>query len=157
MVMQAGVNRLQHILVGTDFSEASRAALDAGRNLARAAGARLTLLHVCPPGVDALGAAGLEQGMAMGHRVHEALAVLKDRLTGVPDSRVELVTDPSPAAALVDFAASHEVDLIVVGSHGRGAAGRFLLGSVADRVARHAGCSVLVARTGEAYGGGQGS
>lgn len=140
------MNSLRHVLVATDFSESSRAALDAGLNLAHAAGARLTLLHVCPPGVDALGAAGLEEGMAIGRNVHESLAVLKDRLTGVADSRVELVTDPSPAAVLVDYAATHDVDLIVVGSHGRGAAGRFLLGSVADRVARHAGCSVLVAR-----------
>ena len=147
---RSGVNALRHILVGTDFSESSQAAVDTGRNFARASGAKLTLLHVCSPGVQALGAAGMEEGMAIGRSVHEALAALKDRLTGVAESHVDLVMSPSPAAAIVDYAAANGVDLVIVGSHGLEGAGRFLLGSVAERVMRHAPCSVLVARAGAA-------
>lgn len=140
------MNGLRHILVGTDFSSSSQAALDAGRNLARSAGAKLTVLHVTSPGAQALGAAGMEERMEIGHKVHEAVVELKDKLGGVADSKVEVVSGPSPAAAIVDYAAAHGVDLIVVGSHGREAIGRFLIGSSADRVVHHAPCSVLVAR-----------
>ncbi len=51
-----------------------------------------------------------------------------------------------PAAEIVQAAEEHRTDLIVLGSHGRSAVARFLLGSVAERVARHAPCSVLLVR-----------
>lgn len=144
---ESSVNAFRHILVGTDFSDSSHAAVEKGLDSARASGAKLTLLHVCSPGVQALGAAGMGEGMAIGHGVHEALATLKDKITGVAGSHVDLVMSPSPAAAIVDYAAANGVDLVIVGSHGLEGAGRFLVGSVAERVVRHAPCSVLVART----------
>lgn len=140
------MSTIRHILVGTDFSEASHSAVGEALDLARVLGARLTVLHVHSPGMQALGAAGLEETMAIGRDVHEALARVRDRLTGVSDSKIDVIPDPSPATAILDYAQSHGVDLIVVGSHGYGAARRFLLGSVADRLARHASCSVLIAR-----------
>jgi len=48
---------------------------------------------------------------------------------------------------VIEKAASENVDLIVVGSHGRGFWGRLTLGSVSDAVAHHAQCSVLIVRT----------
>jgi nucleotide-binding universal stress UspA family protein len=51
-----------------------------------------------------------------------------------------------PAKAILEQAESENADLIVVGSHGKGTIQRFLLGSVSERVARYARCSVLVAR-----------
>lgn len=140
------MDAIREVLLATDFSPASEAALDRACEIARALGARLTLLHVYSPGVQALGAAGMEEGMAIGRDVHEALSRLKSKVTEVVDVRAEIVADPSPAAVIVDYAAANAVDLVVLGSHGHGAARRFLLGSVADRVARHAPCSVLVAR-----------
>ncbi len=137
---------MREVLLATDFSPSSEAALERACQVARALGARLTLLHVYSPGVQALGAAGLEEGMAIGRDVHAALGELKDKATGVSEVRIELVSDASPAAVIVDFAGSNPIDLIVLGSHGHGAAKRFLLGSVAERVVRYAPCSVLVAR-----------
>ncbi len=137
----------RHILVGTDFSEASQSALETARDLARAVDAKLTLLHVYPAGLDALGPqVGVGQRMAIGHDVHEALAKLKDRAHGVTKLHAEIVENDSPAGAICDYAGANQVDLIVVGSHGYGAAKRFLLGSVAERVVRHAPCAVLIAR-----------
>lgn len=49
--------------------------------------------------------------------------------------------------AIVDRAVQWKADLIVLGSHGRKGVGRLLLGSVAESVARHARCSVLIVRT----------
>ncbi len=62
-----------------------------------------------------------------------------------------LRTSP-PGEAIVDVATSEAVDLVVVGSHGRGSMGRLLIGIVSDHVVRHAPCPVLVGTVG---GGGQ--
>jgi nucleotide-binding universal stress UspA family protein len=50
----------------------------------------------------------------------------------------------APAAEIVRYAREHAADLIVLGSHGHGAFRRFMLGSVAERVIRQAGCPVMV-------------
>ena len=55
----------------------------------------------------------------------------------------------SPATAITEYAEEAGIDLIVIGTHGRGLMGRFLLGSVAERVVRVAGCPVLVVRNPE--------
>jgi nucleotide-binding universal stress UspA family protein len=60
-------------------------------------------------------------------------------LEGVPWLRITETIERDPA-----------IDLVVMGTHGRSAIARFLLGSVADRVARHAACSVLIVRSGGA-------
>jgi nucleotide-binding universal stress UspA family protein len=53
----------------------------------------------------------------------------------------------NPSSEIVDYAKSHHISLIVISPHGRtGPLGRFLLGSVAERVVRHASCPVLVVR-----------
>lgn len=62
-------------------------------------------------------------------------------LKAVPVSR-----EGDPAETIVEFAKDHEVDLIVVGTHGRTGLRRLLIGSVARNVTLHAPCSVLVAR-----------
>ena len=55
--------------------------------------------------------------------------------------------DGDPRRAIIDSAAQWPADLIVIGSHGRRGLDRFLLGSVAESVVRHAQCSVEVVRT----------
>ncbi len=60
------------------------------------------------------------------------------------------VINDSPKHGILNEAEKFGADLIVVGSHGRGAVGRFLLGSVSQSVALHATCSVLIVRKREA-------
>jgi nucleotide-binding universal stress UspA family protein len=57
-----------------------------------------------------------------------------------------LIWDGPAGEAIVEVARNEQVDLVVVGSHGRGAVGRFLVGSVSEHVVRHAPCPVLVVR-----------
>ena len=59
---------------------------------------------------------------------------------------VDLVTVEHASAplAICDYADKHGVDLIVIGTHGRTGMTRLMIGSVAEKVVRHAGCAVLV-------------
>jgi universal stress protein A len=58
-----------------------------------------------------------------------------------------LIWEGEPGESIVAAAEAEGADLIVVGSHGRGAVGRFLIGSVSDHVVRNAPCPVLVVRS----------
>jgi hypothetical protein len=77
----------------------------------------------------------------------EALARFEATAPAVHVTRVVVhLLHGSPAEAIVWLAAHLEADLVIVGTHGRRALPRFLLGSVAERVLRTAGCPVLVER-----------
>jgi nucleotide-binding universal stress UspA family protein len=58
-----------------------------------------------------------------------------------------LIWEGDPGESIVEAARSEQVDLVVVGSHGRGSVGRFFIGSVSEYVVRHAYCPVLVVRS----------
>jgi len=57
-----------------------------------------------------------------------------------------VITSNSPSAAIVTYARDASIDLIVMGTHGRGAIAQILMGSVAERVVRIAPCPVLTVR-----------
>ena len=59
------------------------------------------------------------------------------------------MTSNSPAIEIVDYARKNGIDLIVMGTHGRGAIAHFFMGSVAERVVRMAPCPVLTVRNSE--------
>jgi len=56
------------------------------------------------------------------------------------------IADGDPRHTILDYAREWQPDVIVMGSHGRGNLDRFLLGSVAETIARHTGCSVEIVR-----------
>ena len=119
---------LKKVLVATDFSEPSDAALAYGRELARTFGASLTVLHIVDNILTrAYGAEGV---------------VLAD-----PELQREIETSAQRQVdALLFYAQDAAVDLIVMGTHGRGAIAQLLMGSVAERVVRTAPCPVLTVR-----------
>jgi nucleotide-binding universal stress UspA family protein len=143
--------RANKILCAVDFSECSKAALHAAADLAKEHGATLTLVHVTVPpdhlyngGIfnmaDAAGAIDAAAGSAL-------IPWRQDAETrGAP--RVDVLTLMGAAwEAIVRLARTSEADLIVVGTHGRAGLNRALIGSVSERVVRHASCSVLVVRS----------
>jgi nucleotide-binding universal stress UspA family protein len=144
---------LKKILVATDFSEPSDAALAYGRELARTFGASLTVLHIVDNiltrayGVEGvvLSDRDLQREIeTSAQRQMDALLFDEDRKTL---GAVGLVmTSNSPSAAIVTYAHDASVDLIVMGTHGRGAIAQLLMGSVAERVVRTAPCPVLTVR-----------
>jgi nucleotide-binding universal stress UspA family protein len=135
---------LKHILVATDFSDASDVAIDYGRALARTFGSSLHLLHVMenlflrPVPVDPY----LLKAAAVKHLTERVTA---DDRAALHASAV-LETSDNPAEAIVKYANAHDIDLIVMGTHGRGAMAQLLVGSVAEKVVRTAPCPVLTVR-----------
>jgi len=144
---------IKQILVATDFSEPSDAALTYGRELAMQFGATLHVLHVAQNiYLTTLGAEnyvavtpGLQQEIedSARQRLHEL--VIDTDGSGPPTIPV-VETATSPAAAIIDYAKTHAIDAIVMGTHGRGAFAHLLMGSVAERVVRFAPCPVLTVR-----------
>jgi nucleotide-binding universal stress UspA family protein len=63
-----------------------------------------------------------------------------------PTSIPVVLTASSPAQAIVEYAKDHEIDMIVIGTHGRGALAHLVMGNVAERVVRLAPCPVLTVR-----------
>jgi nucleotide-binding universal stress UspA family protein len=142
-----------HILVATDFSEPSAAAVEYARTLATSFGSTLHLLHVveAPSVTGPLGTpVFVSEGPALqGQLFEEAKERLEDLVTPADRSHGNVVTEVivgTAARTILDFAADHDMDLIVVGTHGRSGMAHLLMGSVAEKVVRGALCPVLTVR-----------
>ena len=136
--------RLKQILVATDFGEASDVAMDYGRALARTFGSSLHLLHVMENPF-------LRSSPADPHQLKAATATRlglrltdDDRATLHADSVLEI--SDNPAEEIIKYAKAHDINLIVMGTNGRGAMAQLLMGSVAERVVRTAPCPVLTVK-----------
>ena len=147
---QAPVHRpagaVRRILLATDLAPASEGATRQAIDLAHDLGANLLIVSVIDPAVR--GAPGgrterMDQRRAAREQAAQAV-VVRGREAGIAVSF--LVWEGEPGAAIVEAAASEQADLIVVGSHGRGRVGRFVLGSVSDHVIRNATAPVLIVR-----------
>lgn len=138
------------ILVPTDFSEPSDAALEYARTLAERFGASLHLVHVFEDPLTT-GAFGAEMYVpvppdALNTMMADATARLVARVPADDAARffatTEVVTGTG-ARTIVSYAMANDIDLIVMGTHGRSGLEHLLLGSVAERVVRTAPCPVL--------------
>lgn len=145
------------ILVGIDYSTTSEQALEHAIGIAAlAANAELHVVHVASSESPALdedaNAPALSTGQAFEQLktyVAISLGAFETKQAGAAGWPVRVVShllDHSPAHQIAQLASDLQADLVVVGMHGRNAFSRFLLGSVAETVARLAPCPVLVFR-----------
>ena len=144
---------LSSILVATDFSLDSDAAVSEALRLARTMKASLHVLHVVdnPMGLDPLSSqvhtaaiAGLKLNLA-----REAKRQLRRGIRALGGTGITVTSEVRtgrPANEIVACARERKVDLIVIGSHGRTGVSRLILGSVAEHVVRSAPCAVLIIR-----------
>lgn len=143
---------LKKILVPTDFSEHGRHALTYGVELAGKFGAELHMLHV----LQDLVAMVPEPGMAfpmpgdylkdLREGSERALGELADKIVPEGITAVKEVREGPPFLEVIRYAKENEIDLIVMGTHGRSGLAHALLGSVAEKVVRKAPCPVLTVR-----------
>ena len=144
---------IQTILVATDFSDASAPATAYAFSLARALNARLYIMHVVPEddvrvitAIRAYLQSEVTPETHVGTFYTEAakrLATLVEEAHATELVQERLATGEA-AAELMSWAAAKQVQLIIIGTHGRRGVTRLLLGSVAERVLREAPCAVLV-------------
>ena len=141
---------MKKILVAMDGSDHAFKAMRVAADLARSLNAKLTLAYVCyiplayPADFAGTGVDAFEE-----EERRWASKTLKEAERRASEAAVSVdttVLSGSPAEALADHAASQEYDLVVVGSRGRGAVARVLLGSVADRLVHICKRPVLVVR-----------
>ena len=126
--------RIETVLLATDASPASQAAEDHAIELAARLGIRLVVLSVVSggPAGGARGRGGVGRG--------------GPGAGGGGADATGLTWDGDAGVMIVEAAEAESADLIVVGTHERGAVGRLFLGSVSDHVVRHARCPVMVVR-----------
>ena len=143
------------IVCATDLSTMSRCALDTAIELAsRNGGSRLHVLHVREgteriETVEQLVAREEERERELRREVDEEVAHVSAARGSVPS--IEIVAEVRYGKAfreILRYAVEVQAELIVVGTHGRTGLGH-VLGSVAERVARHAPCNVVVAKSAE--------
>jgi len=148
--------QVQSILVPTDFSEGSRAALDYAMFMARQIGARLEILHVWEAPYyllqDAMLSLPGQSPQPLGRYARDLtqreMEKLVTEVRSTSDLRVQGgVESGSPAKTIIELAEAGGHDMIIMGTHGRGGLRHLFTGSVAEKVVRGAPCPVLTIRS----------
>ncbi|MFH2005712.1 MAG: universal stress protein [bacterium] len=144
---------LHDILYATDFSDSARQALATALDLTRRYDATLHHYHAIVLREDDPHHAGYYLGdqAGAGESLEEAARVSTRAALeelGAQGLTIRTVDERAPAAgpAILSYAKEQDVDLIVMGTHGRRGIQRWLMGSVAEEVVRRASCPVLTVR-----------
>ena len=138
--------KFNHILFPTDFSEHSRALNKQVEWLAARFGSRVTLLHVfeIPAAWYGTCEASLVNMDCVNSFRDSAAQSLKEYAINVPKARVErIVLEGNAAGEITNWVNEHDVDLIVMGTHGYGALQGWILGSVTAKVLHTVTCPIL--------------
>lgn len=146
---------LRNVLLPTDFSETAGPAIVYGIELTRRFDSQLYCLHVVDDAYQYWTAVGPES-LPVGPPPEELLELGRTRmvrfrqefLSGLAKPAICDVAYGRPFAEIINYARDKSIDLIIMGTHGRGAVAQMLLGSTAEKVVRKAPCAVLTVRTG---------
>lgn len=145
----------QKILIATDGSNCSRKAVLQGMELAKLIGAKVYALYVLdknayiPPTLETPIRLGSKWNVVEEMLRQEGDDAIQYAKKVAEDKEIDyegVVLEGDPAHTILEFAELNKVDMIVMGSLGKGGLERFLLGSVADKVVRHSKISVLVVK-----------
>lgn len=142
--------RFDTIICAVDFSDCSKAALKAACELARESKGALTLVHIFNPPTYSMGSGVFDMAALFEREQQSARAELESwRATAIAAGVERVETTARMGSAwdeIVRLAETTAANLIVVGTHGRTGLAHALIGSVAEKVVRHAPCNVLVVR-----------
>lgn len=143
---------IKKILLASDLSDNSEKALHYAQYFTSQFKAELHVLHVLediPSSTPLFGG-----GLALTSSVHESATVAERNMRNLFDKAwisgkqiVVATAEGKPGAAILEYASEHQIDLIIVGTHGRSGLSHVLLGSVAEQITKQAQCPVLVVRS----------
>ena len=143
--------KIHSILCPVDFSDASRKAVQYAREFAAGMGSSIYLLNVVEPrpmAVDiTLNYVPLEEDLEKAAQ-EDLDVVLQDLLVAglKAESAVEI---GNPADVILEKSGAPDINLVIMGSHGKKGLSRFIMGSVAETVVRKAQCPVLIVKAEE--------
>jgi len=148
-------NTYQKILIATDGSKCSQNAVLQGMELAKLMGAKVYALYVLDKNAYILPV--LETPIHLGSKWDVVEEMLRQEGNNAiqyankvaEDKEIDyegVIVEGNPADAILEFAEQKKVDMIIMGTLGKGGLERFLLGSVTDKVVRHSKISVLVVK-----------
>jgi nucleotide-binding universal stress UspA family protein len=139
------------IMIATDGSELVRKAVDSAIEIAKLSEAQLYAIYVIAlgsysitPYIDAEWEKTMKEHLRK--EGTEATAYVENAGKAANVEVKSIILEGSPAGEIIDFAEKNDIDLIVMGSHGKSAIQRFLIGSVAEKVVKHSKIAVLVVR-----------
>ena len=144
----------RNVVVGTDGSDTAQEAVRQAAEVAKACGARLTVVTAYTPHPEEVARLQAEAPEDIAWMLTDAVSAEERASTGrhlarelgLEDVRVR-VASGDPAEMLVEAAEDTGADLIVVGSKGMASATRFVLGNVPNKVTHHAPCDVMIVHT----------
>ncbi len=141
---------MKKILVPLDFSDVTERVLETTADLARDLGAKVLLVHVITPSI-VMTAYGITEDQAPEalqkerERAEDEIERCRDKLASSDLDAETVIVQGSPAESIIDVAHQHNIDLVVMGSHGHGALYEFIVGSTTRGVLkRFAGPVMLV-------------
>lgn len=139
------------IMVATDGSELVRKAVDSAIEIAKLSEAKLYAVYVIAlggysitPYIDAEWEKSMKEQLTTEGK--EATTYVENAGRAANVKVESVILEGSPADEVIDFAEKNDIDLIVMGTHGKSAIQRFLIGSVAENVVRHSKKTVFVVR-----------
>lgn len=140
---------MKRLLVPVDFSDVTARVLAAGITIARAFGAEVIVLHVAPPEPEFIGyepgpQSVRDQVAHALHAEHKQLAELERQVVAQGLRCNALLVQGYPVEKILSEMQRQSADMLIMGSHGRGALRHLLVGSVTDGVLRQSACPVLV-------------
>ena len=142
--------QIKKLMLATDFSESSKAALEMAATMRDQFACQLDVLHAFDPkGLEY--AAGHYLMPTMGSWLSERVTCLRglaQKTLGEICEKLgpctEHLVEGPPGDMIVRFARENHTDMIVMGTHGHEGLKRLVMGSVAEQVVRHAPCAVLI-------------
>ncbi len=143
--------QVHKILAPTDFSDHSCMALRYARSFAERWDAELHLLNVIEPsvfpteaGLTPMGMINLDSELSQAAERAMTEILKRDELQGL--RTVTAIAHGRASSAIIEYAATHGIDLIVIATHGRTGLEHLIFGSTAERVVRESPCPVLTIR-----------
>jgi len=139
---------VRHVLLATDLSAASASATEEAIAIAHRTRARLTVLSVVDPRILRLPGGRFHRRVDQEQsRVETEVQELVARARALAIPATFLVWHGDPSEVILEAAEAEDVDLVVMGSHGRGRLGRLVLGSTSKRVSAESRRRVLVVQS----------
>jgi nucleotide-binding universal stress UspA family protein len=140
------------LLVAVDLSASTAKVVDKAEAIARGLSAKVWLLHVAAPEPDFVGFEPGPQSVRDSqavefHQAHQQIQEIADRFREAGLDTTALLVQGATVATILEQSAKLDANMIVVGSHGRGAMFQLLVGSVSKGVLHGAQCPVLIVPT----------